>query len=189
MARKKKSAFDPQEHLSLHDIFLWESSFSRHEEYLPQVHAGKCVPQSFHTCEPSLYKAQFSDGDEELILRVLVELGVRAVYRDEESEPVEKVLYSLEATYAAEYIVHRAPEAEDLRAFIEFNCVHNVWSFWRQHVMDLLRQSNLPVPVVPFFPGNQVKKRTKIKSKDLLSDPEFSAEVESQLRQGEVADK
>lgn len=184
MARKKKPAFDPKGFLSLHDIFLWESSLSRHEEYLPQVHAGKCIPQSFHTCEPSLYRAQFGDGEEELILRVLVELGVRTVFRDEGAEPNEKVLYALEATYAAEYIVHQAPDADDLKSFIEFNCVHNVWSFWRQHVMAMLRQSNLPTPTVPFFPGSSGKKRMKMKSKELLSDPGFKAEVETQLQKG-----
>jgi hypothetical protein len=181
MGRKKASAFDPTEYLSLQDIFLWESSLSRQGDFQSDTHNGRCVPQSFHTCEPSLFKATFGGGEEELLLRVLVELGVRSVYKGTAEEPADEVLYTLEATYSAEYIVHRVPSKDDLSSFIEFNCVHNVWPFWRQHVFETLRQANLPAPVVPFFPGRAKKKRKKLAASELLADPEINAQVEAKL--------
>jgi hypothetical protein len=182
MARKKKTApFDPTEYLSIHDICLWESSLSRQEEFQASTHLGRCVPQSFHTSEPSLYRANFGDDEEELVLRVLVELGVRTVYKGTEEVPEDKTLYTLEATYCAEYVVHQVPSKEELSSFIEFNCIHNVWPFWRQHVLDILRQANLPTPMVPFFPGVPAKKRRKVASSNLLSDPAVAAEVDAKL--------
>lgn len=181
MGRKKASPFDPTEYLSLHDICLWESSLSRQGDFQPDTHNGRCVPQSFHTCEPSLYKATFRGGNEEVLLRVLVELGVRSVYKGTPEEPVDEVMYTLEATYSAEYIVHQVPSKAELSSFIEFNCVHNVWPFWRQHVLETLRQATLPAPVVPFFPGRAQSKGKKVTSSELLADPVLSAQVEAML--------
>jgi len=84
------------------------------------------------------------------------------MFRENDDAP-EVALYTLEATYAVDYIVISAPEREDLNRFIEFNCPHNAWPFWRQHVYDTLKRASLPVPAIPLFSSKPTgKKRKKI---------------------------
>lgn len=165
MARPKKSTFDPTQHFVLNDIFLWTCSLTRDGVYRKDLHEGKCVLQSFRKATPELFRAEV-EGEEDttLLLRVLVDLGVRSVFEHGDGSEEDEVLYTVEATFAAEYFVIDTPKgAEDLRAFVDLNVVHNVWPFWRQHVVDTTRRASLPVPSVPLFakPGGSRKKKLK----------------------------
>jgi hypothetical protein len=171
MARKKNSEFDPIQHFSLNDISLWATSLTREEDYDPAKHKGKCLAQTFQNVEPLLYNVKV-EGDEEeaLLLRVFVELGVRSVFREvEDLAEGEVVVFTLEATFAADYFVIRPPAAEGFNEFVNFNCVHNVWPFWRQHVHDTLRRAALPILVVPLFAGKTYRRPKKITSPKRLS--------------------
>ena len=170
MARRKKSEFDPTKHFVLNDIKLWSCSLSRDGDYQHHLHEGKCVLQSFRKATPEFFRAEV-EGEEgsPVLLRVLVDLGVRSVFERGDDLGTtdgeeEDVLYTVEATFAADYFVVEPPEsAEHLRAFVDLNAVHNVWPFWRQHVVDTLRRASLPVPSVPLMakPGNAPKKQVR----------------------------
>lgn len=176
MARLKKSKeFAPADYFILNDIVLWQTSFSREEEYEPSKHSGKCVNQAFQSVRPEFYEVVTVDragrGDEEetsTMMRVLVTLGVRAVCKDEPEE--EKVLHKLETTFAVEYFLIQPPEMDDLKDFVNFNCVHNAWPFWRQNVFDTFKKASLPVPSVPFFPGRSTRKKKIITSAKKLGN-------------------
>lgn len=96
--------------------------------------------------------AEFEDLDDAKdMLRAFIKLGVRSVFQDGQKD--EKVLFTLEATFSVDYFLIKRPTDEELEDFVKFNCVHNVWPFWRQHVYDTLKRASLPVPVIPFFSG------------------------------------
>lgn len=92
------------------------------------------------------------DGAEERELHVLVSLGERVVENTESEEP--KVYFGIEADYLVIYDLVADASEEALKAFSDFNSVHNVWPFWRQHVFDLVAQARLPQLEIPLFSGD-----------------------------------
>jgi len=64
-----------------------------------------------------------------------------------------KVYFGVEATYLVIYELVSPLSEEALKAFADFNVVHNVWPFWRQHVFDLIGQARLPELQIPLFAG------------------------------------
>jgi hypothetical protein len=182
-----KLVFDPTQFFALQDIALWTTSLSRDADYETAVHLGKCSVQTRHDVEPRLLNVVMEgEEDAKALLRVLVSFGIRAVHaagagdRDAEDaqdnaegaqERKEQVLYTLEACFAVDYEVLQAPEESDFFKFLERNCVHQAWPFWRAHVYDTLKRASLPVPVVPLMSGAHGGKKRKrvgrITSRDL----------------------
>lgn len=158
MAAKRKK-FDPTEYFFLNDIALWTTSLRREGEYRPSIHDGKTALQTMRSTSAEVVTVEF-DGFEETVevLRAYVSLGVRSVYRHGENETV---IFTLEATFMVEYAISKQPAEEDLAQFVEFNCIHNVWPFWRHHVYDTLKRASLPVPIIPLFSGRVGKKPAK----------------------------
>jgi hypothetical protein len=152
--------FQPADYFTLHDICLWSTSLKREAEYEPECHDGKCIVQTMRSFSVDHYRATLDKGEDEDLLRVLVTLGLRTVTKEEKDVP-EKVLHALEATFAVEYFVNKQPDEENFRQFVEFNCLHNAWPFWRQHVYDTLKRASLPVPAVPLFSGKPSGKPKK----------------------------
>lgn len=154
--------FDITKCFALHDIALWTTALTRGVEYDPAIHEGRCSVQTFRRVKHTMLTGEAEGADEAVVLlRALVSLGVRSVYKADDASD-EEILYTLEATFGVEYFVIKSPPEEQFIEFINFNCVHNAWSFWRQHVFDTLKRASLPVPVVPFFPGRRPVKRAKL---------------------------
>jgi len=134
--------------LKLKDITLYGSKFERGKydgtEGMQEEKKGTHFNKS--TIE--------TDDNEQELLEVLVLLGIRVVSpeTDEESEnPLFAFL--IEAEYIVEYeIIDDLPE-DAIKAFAEFNAVHNAWPFWRQHVYDIVQKAGLPKLDVPLFTG------------------------------------
>lgn len=156
----------PADYLQINDLYRWSSQFERKVEYQSDSHLGKTKLQSRQTVESELLDAKTEDGQAVKLLRAKVTLGIRVLYVEKDDvEPV--VLHGFEATFAVEYLVLRPLNEKQMSEFCEFNCVHNVWPFWRQYVYDTLKSASLPVISVPFFPGNgkNLKKRVRSKTK------------------------
>lgn len=156
-------AWDPTSCLSIQDISLWESSLVRHSEFQQAVHEKKVVMQGMKEIEAQHLSVVDVDGESFDILRAIVKLGLRAVVPHEDSsDPAAvEILHELTASFAVHYRVMQTPPDEELQGFFQFNSVHNVWPFWRQHVYDTLKRASLPVVEVPFFSGKTVKKRRR----------------------------
>ncbi|QDS15804.1 hypothetical protein [Xanthomonas arboricola] len=162
LAEKKLMEIQSQEReeditkcFSLHDIALWTTSLSRGVEYDSAIHKGMSAVQTFRSVEPQMFNIELEGDDEQhLMLRALVTLGIRSVYKADERAD-EEILYTLEATFGVEYLIIKLPSSDQFAEFLDFNCVHNAWSFWRQHVFDTFKRASLPVPAVPFFPGRR----------------------------------
>lgn len=157
---KSPKAWNPKDFLAIQDICLWSSTFSRHLEYQAGVHGGRTVQQERRGVEGQQLEVTDIDGEVFDVLRALVSLGTRSVYVAEGSENPDDsagVLYEIVATFAVSYKVVKPPPEEELQQFFQFNCIHNVWPFWRQHVFSTLKSASLPLIEVPFFSGREVK--------------------------------
>lgn len=142
----------PEDYLQVNDIFLWSGALERVLEYQPTDHQGRTKIQSRQGVNVEMLDAVGDDGSPAKLLRALVTLGIRVVFaKTDESEP--EPLHTLEATFAVEYIVLHDMSKKQSQEFCDFNCIHNVWPFWRQHVYDTLKKASLPTIAVPFFPG------------------------------------
>lgn len=165
MANIEAKVADPTEWFSLHDICLWESSLVRESDYQPALHDGKTKIQSKRSIRPEGYTVEF-EGEEDAadVMRVFVTLGVRNVFSEEadEGKSADLVLYTLSATFMLEFFIIAAPDEQHFETFINKNCTHIAWPFWRQHVYDTLKRASLPVPVIPLL-SSRSKPKKKVK--------------------------
>lgn len=166
----ESAAWDPVASLKIQDIALWESSFKRYLEYQPGLHQGNITVLTRRDSRAELLEVEDVAGGKSDVLRALITLGTRGVVLPPGYEPGteldedESVLFEVEATFAVSYEVVVEPNEEQLSEFVRFNCAHNVWPFWRQHVYDTLKRASLPLVAVPFFPGKpQVASKPKKK--------------------------
>jgi hypothetical protein len=169
-----ESEWDPREHFQLQDIALWECKLERFLDYQPGIHHEDHIRvQTRRTVGADMLEAVDAKGERAEYLRALVTLATRAVLAPIEAEAPSQsssdhpVLFEVEATFAVVYQVTHQPTEEQLDAFVSFNCVHNAWPFWRQHVYDTLKRASLPVLTVPLFMGN---KPTGSKNKEKKQD-------------------
>lgn len=158
-----ESAF-PQDHLQINDIYLWSTSLERENEYQEGIYRDRTTIQSRQDIQAEILEAEGDNHARADLLRVMVTLGIRVVFAGEEGEEPAP-LHTIEATFAVEYIILNEFTEKQLKNFCDFNCIHNVWPFWRQHVYDTLKKASLPVVAVPFYPGKpsgRKKARKKI---------------------------
>lgn len=159
---RERRAFEPSECFELLDLALWTTSLHRNIEYQVALHEGKCAVQSRRSVRADKLTVQLEKASPEMeMLRVYVTLGLRVVVPSDSDADVKEVIHALEATFAAEYAIKKEPSERDFERFVNFNAVHNIWPFWRQHVFDIFRRASLPVPRVPFFPGDRKVAKAK----------------------------
>lgn len=91
------------------------------------------------------------DGQQRKILQFLVHLGTRVVKDVPDEEP--PIFFRIEATFLIEYEMVAPLDEDAVKAFADYNAVHNAWPFWRQHVYDIVQRARLPHLDIPLFPG------------------------------------
>ncbi len=154
--------FNAAAHFALVDIALWECSLKRYLDYLPAVHDGHVNVYFRDGVRAQVAEGETPEGSVGKFLRAFITLGIRGVYRPDDSEQAsesredvtENVLFEIEATFLVLYAITKEPAAEDLKNFARLNCMHNAWPFWRQHVFDTLKRASLPQITLPFFQMN-----------------------------------
>ena len=153
--------FDPTKVFEIGDIALWESKLSRFAEHEPGKHDGKIVLHHMRAMQAELLDVVDREGVESRHLRAVITFGVRAATEQVSPEDTPETkrdayLYEVEASLAAQYRIVGEATDDQIRDFVAFNCVHNVWPFWRYHVFDALKRASLPVPAIPFFAGRSL---------------------------------
>lgn len=169
--RSAKLETDPAKALFLNNVFLFETALERNEELLHKHDLANFSVQTFRNVEPEVFKGTIgASTEEQVILRVIVRLGFRSVLKEVQAATGEEVRsasdlahdeevdevgvgFSIEASFATEFVVLERMEEEALHRFFELNCVHTVWPFWRQHVFETLKRAGLPVPSIPLMAG------------------------------------
>ena len=151
-----------QNKLELRDIVLHTSSLERDDSIDPLLYPTTIRKKS--EVKVSVDKVSFVDDEDDAIriLRAYVQLVVFGFDGDEEGEETE-ALFTIRAEYRVDYLEAKELTESELDAFTQFNSVHNVWPFWRQHVYETVSKASLPRITIPFFraiPGEPRAKRT-----------------------------
>jgi len=95
-----------------------------------------------------------TENEEHDLLEILVLFGIRVVPPDTDEEDEDPPFsFLIEAEFVVEYQIIDELSEDAIKAFAEFNAVHNAWPFWRQHVYDIVQRAGLPKVDVPLFTG------------------------------------
>lgn len=171
---------DATQHFSMRSIKLWKSQFTRDESLdFVRLSTDDHTVQSFRGVRAHVYQRE-NGSEKEQVLRCLVSLGVRLV-SPVESDQSEKVLYSVEATFAADFDIKDASFSQEFfEDFAQFNSIHSVWPFWREHVFSTLRQASLPLLEIPLFAGRpkasqKRSRKVAIETKSVAVEPKAKA--------------
>lgn len=136
--------------LKLRDIQLFEARFDRPKPVFsteqPAAHQERMRGVQY-----VMGDAELEDGKSHKIVQFIVHLGTRVVSDVPNGEP--DVYFRIEAKFLVEYEMTSAIDEDAIKAFADFNAVHNAWPFWRQHVYDIVQRSRLPHLDIPLFPG------------------------------------
>lgn len=137
--------------LKIKDVVLASCRFERPVQEIPAV--GTQVRQEHKRGVEYQISDVEVDGEQEKQLQVLVELGIRIV-ADSPDGIIEAPIYiQIEAEFVVVYQMTSDIHEEAISAFANYNAVHNVWPFWRQHVFDVVQRARLPQVEVPLFCG------------------------------------
>lgn len=134
--------------LKILDVILVRSQFNA---------PGEPAPESTQAWQQHKRGVQYGitepteDGHQEL--QVKVELGTRVLISNDADGQDGAVQFEIEADFVVRYQMSEPLEEAALDAFSNFNSVHNVWPFWRQHVFDIVQRGRLPHVDVPLFAG------------------------------------
>lgn len=151
--------------LKLRDIVLYAARFSR-----PTKPSNEGVIEAaLQTKRVVKFTRELVTDDDQpkKIVNVVIELGTRVV-----SESSPAIYIEIEADYLASYELSSDLDEEAIKAFADYNAVHNVWPFWRQHVYDIVQRGRLPHMDVPLFAGSsQAATRKRPKSRATSGRP------------------
>jgi len=147
------------ESLKLRDIFLFQSHMTRPDPF-PDDSGAEIEQLGRSGVRMIRDEILQDDGSSKQIVQFYVLLGLRlagtGAEGETEGDDAEPIFLEIEAEYLVEYQLANPDVSEDaLKAFAQFNAVHNVWPFWRQHIFDLRQRGGLPRIEVPLFSGTQ----------------------------------
>lgn len=133
--------------LKILDVILVRSQFTTPTETAPE--SAQAWQQ--HKRGVQYVIADAEDGEQELQVRV--QLGTRVLMSEDAEGQDGAVQFEIEADFVVRYQMSGPLEESALDVFSNFNSVHNVWPFWRQHVFDIVQRGRLPHLEVPLFAG------------------------------------
>jgi len=152
----KKLIKKATEKLELLNILVDDLKFFRNKNIEIFEYPSTIQQQSLLSINSEVIDFKAESGDFS-ILRVYVTAGVRAIDASEKAEDEEKVLFTIEATHSVDYSLASKLTDEEISEFSNFNSVHNVWPFWRQHVFQVVNSAGLPKINIPLMRGIDVK--------------------------------
>ena len=113
------------------------------------------------------------ENDKIPILRAYVRISLAAFGREDRSGAND--IFKIKAEYRVDYFAKKELTKLEVKAFGDYNAVHNIWPFWRQHVKQTVDAAGLPRVTIPFFrqpSGAPRAKRTpRGRTKEKLASP------------------
>jgi hypothetical protein len=140
--------------LRIRDVMLNTCRFSRPTAPPADSDAVEVRQMTKRTVEYTLGDVPTDTGEPIKLLQVTVGLGIRVLATEGEPDKAP-VYFEIEADFLVEYEVTKAVDDPAIRAFADYNSVHNVWPFWRQHVFDTVSRGRLPHLDVPLYSGSR----------------------------------
>ena len=157
--------------LELRDLALHTCSFTRDKSLDPNLYPMSVRAKS--DVQVAVDQLLFTDeeGNEIPILRAFVRFKLAAYNREDRSSASQ--LFKISTEFRVDYFVKKQLTEREIKAFGDYNAVHNVWPFWRQHVQQTVNQASLPRVTIPLFrqpPGTpRTKKTPRRRAREQLS--------------------
>lgn len=76
-------------------------------------------------------------------------------------EDHENSIYSISACFLAKYLQRYEVSEDALNEFIQYNSLHNVWPFWREHALRTASLADLPRPQINLMKHGALKPKKK----------------------------
>jgi hypothetical protein len=111
-------------------------------KYYPELEALEVGSKHF------VKKAEITELDDQKVLRVFVNLGVRWTEPSPESEELG-LKAQIEAEFIAEYVMNEDLDKEAIDAFALNNASYHVWPYWRELLMSQFARMHLPRLALP----------------------------------------
>ncbi|MES1944106.1 hypothetical protein PC39_08324 [Salinisphaera sp. PC39] len=146
--------------LGIRDVFISRSESWLADDFEPQYSDPETLDVAWkHRVTQSQVATLESDsGEQQLLFRVLIEMGMRLnapTERGDESlklEPSDEeppTCACIEACFVAEYEMSEQLDKKAMRAFALKNASYHVWPYWREYLMSQCTRMNLPKVTVP----------------------------------------
>ena len=143
-----KSATDK---LNLMDIYLYSSKLNRFEDIFENDYPDEMLQLMKRKISAQLQESVEDESQKFLLVKIT--LGSRFVVKGDKDEIVP--LSEVEACIAAKYKVKEPLSEDEVTHFSEYNSMHNVWPFWREHAFRVSREARLPIPNIPFYTNHE----------------------------------
>lgn len=142
------------EALRLKEIILFQSHLDRPTPF-PDQPDQSAEQQARVSVRLERLDPEQAEDDSPPLMQCLVHLGTRLVAPGNgETESDPPVYVEIQAEFRVTYEISVQDLSEDaMKVFAQFNVIHNVWPFWRQHVFDVVQRGGLPKLEVPLFAG------------------------------------
>ncbi len=134
--------------LELIDIHLYSTSITRFEEISADIYPDEMGQQNKISVKAEFLE-KADDSDDTRLIHAKVEFGLRFIEENEDGEI--KTLAEIEACFIAKYHQLAEVSEEAISEFMQFNVVHNVWPFWREHAFRSAAQAKLPTPMISLY--------------------------------------
>lgn len=141
--------------MELLDIYLNEGRLARDKNFDSGTPLQEIRQQNKLSVTADILGTEKDAEERGGLLRALVTVGLRFVPNfDESIEESGRALTvhaEVEATFCAVYRYSEKMTDDEIAEFLRFNAVHNVWPFWREHVLRVSAEAKLPRPSIPLM--------------------------------------
>lgn len=137
------------------DIYLSESKITRDNNFVLDVDLKDIKQQNRREAQVEVLELDKNKATPETttpyLLKCIISFGSRFIKENTQQENQQQVLAELEASFCAVYQCTEQLSDDELKEFVSFNVVHNVWPFWREHAFRLAAEAKLPRPTIPLL--------------------------------------
>lgn len=135
------------QNLELLDIFLFSSSVSRFSKITDSSYPEKMSQEDkLGISAEFLEIVEKGEDSPKKLVDAKVQLAIKYTVEDN-----TEVLAEIESCFLARYTLQDGASEEAVDEFMKYNVIHNVWPFWREHVLRISAEARLPRPCIPLF--------------------------------------
>lgn len=135
--------------LELVDIHLYSTSVKRYENISNEQYPDDMLQHNKVSVDVEFLESEEEENIGTRIINAKVSFGLRLAIENEDDEI--KVLSEIESCFLAKYFQSKELSEEAVSEFMEYNVIHNVWPFWREHAFRTSAEAHLPKPMIPLF--------------------------------------
>jgi len=135
--------------LDLLDIYLYSTSVNRFENITDINHPEDMVQQIKISINAEFLETDSSEHIKYEMINAKVNIGLRFITENKDDEV--NILSEIESCFIAKYEKKGDVSEDAINEFMEYNVIHNVWPFWREHAFRMSLEAKLPHPLISLY--------------------------------------